>query len=136
TREPQFVSVKIDAEHTKGVEALAGTYDATPSAILLACWQILLWRLTAESQISVGSAADGRQHEELKTALGLFTKYLPVQCHTRKELSFKVLLQQLKRTTREGAQYQDYFSWEQTGAAEQSPPGQTFFPFGYDYEER
>src|SRR4028118_2411798 len=61
--QPQFFTGAIDS-HTKAkIEALVGTYNTSVSGFLLACWQILLWRLTGQSDIIVGMAEDGRSYE-------------------------------------------------------------------------
>ena len=57
---------------------LAQTSDA--STFMLACWQILLWRLTGREDITVGRVFDGRRFEELRGVFGLCSKQVPVSC--------------------------------------------------------
>ena len=60
---------------------------------LLACWQILLWRLSGQSDFVVGIASDGRTYEGLQEAVGLFGKTLPVSCHLERDLRLSELLE-------------------------------------------
>ena len=71
----------INPELTANIRTLVGKYDASTAVFFLACWQILLWRLTGQSDFVVGLACDGRTYEGLQEAVGLFGKTLPVPCH-------------------------------------------------------
>ena len=62
----------IEARNFKLIEALASRYDVSVSSVLLASFQLLLWRLTQQTEIVTGVATGGRNYEELETALGLF----------------------------------------------------------------
>ncbi|HKH47568.1 MAG TPA: amino acid adenylation domain-containing protein [Thermoanaerobaculia bacterium] len=55
--------------------------------VLLACWQLLLGRLTGQPDVVVGVVCDGRTFEELGAALGLFARAVPV--HARWEPGFR-----------------------------------------------
>ncbi|MEP6644891.1 MAG: AMP-binding protein, partial [Acidobacteriaceae bacterium] len=48
------------------------------TSFFAACWQVLQWRLTGQSKIVVGDVCDGRNHEEVAGAMGLFTRSLPI----------------------------------------------------------
>jgi amino acid adenylation domain-containing protein/FkbM family methyltransferase len=111
---PQFITLNLKVEH------------AAPALLLLACWQVLLWRLTSQPQVVIGCATDGRAHEELKPALGLFERYLPTRSDLHENLRFAELLDQLGRTMRESREYQEYFTWE----------GEGYFPLSFEYVEQ
>ena len=55
---------------TAKIRELVAKYDASTSAFFFACWQILLWRLTGESDFVVGLACDGRTYEDLQRRTG------------------------------------------------------------------
>jgi amino acid adenylation domain-containing protein len=129
---PQIVTRKIASNRILEGERRARKHDVSLSIFLLACWQIILWRLTSSEHIVVGAATDGREHEQLKTALGLFSKYLPAKCHLNESLRFTELLEQLRRSIGENAEYQEYFKWDQSETSA-APP---FFPFCFDYAEQ
>jgi len=112
--------------------ALAEKFGSATQVVLLACWQVLLWRLSNQPHLVVGTGYDGRKYEDLRDALGLFAKYLPVEARVNDNLKFPQLVRQLKEATLAAYKRQEYFSWEQVGAAN---GGQAvdFFPFGFDY---
>ncbi len=132
---PQFFTGAI-ASHTKAkIEALVETYNSSVSGFLLACWQILLWRLTGQSDIIVGMAEDGRSYEELEEALGLFAKYLPIHGHLEENCQFTQILQQVDKSVQEMYEWQDYFSWEQIVGGVENRVVPPFSPFGFDFEQ-
>ena len=134
--EPQFLTSTMDPEMVAKIEALAQKYDASPFAFLLACWQTLLWRLIAQSDIVVGTAYDGRIYEELQEAGGLFAKYLPLRCHLHDNLQFGEILMQVRESTREVYEWQEYFSWEYIEGTTGNVREPSFFPFCFDFEEQ
>ena len=123
---PQFVSITLNIAN---VEARCRQYETTPSVFFLTCWQVLLWRLTAQPQFVTGIAVDGRNYPGLESALGLFAKYLPVSLLCERNMRFHQLLKRVEQTVSEAAEYQEYFTWEEV----EHPP---FFPFCFDYEHR
>ncbi|MBW4564791.1 MAG: amino acid adenylation domain-containing protein [Mojavia pulchra JT2-VF2] len=87
----------------------AQKYDKTPDLILLACWQILIWRLTGESEIVIGTASDRRNYEELHNVLGLLATWLPIKTKFTSNLNFTELLAAVAQTLENAAEWQDYF---------------------------
>jgi amino acid adenylation domain-containing protein len=132
---PDFITTRF--EHMAALDKLAQQHNSSASFVLLACWQVLLWRLTAQPQIVVGCAVDGRAHEELKPALGLFQRYLPARSDLHEDLRFSELMKQLGRTVREGREYQEYFTWDETGDAGDSGAASSagYFPICFEYVE-
>jgi amino acid adenylation domain-containing protein len=63
--------------------------------------------------MTIGCDADGRIHDELKDALGLFAKCLPVHLTTDYELPFRALARQTKSCVSTAFSWQDSFSWSQ-----------------------
>src|SRR5947209_6496198 len=108
--------------------------STTPAIFLLACWNILLWRLTEQQEMMIGVLYDGRTHEDLRDALGLFERCLPVRCRLEATLRFHELLEQLTRRTREVSKWQDYFDWEQLEGFEESAARLTPCPFIFDFD--
>ena len=77
--------------------------------ILLACWQILIWRLTGESEIVIGTAASRREYEELNDVLGLLATWLPIKTKFTPNLNFIEVLAAVAQTLENAAEWQDYF---------------------------
>src|SRR5215217_2229788 len=98
--------------------------SANPSTFLLACWQILVARLTGSSNPVVGVLFDGRKFSELENAIGLFSTFLPLRADVSNDLSFENLVQQVATMEHEAQRYQEYFSWDR------------FFPFCFEFHKR
>jgi amino acid adenylation domain-containing protein len=127
---PQFLADAIADELAAEIEAIAQKYETTTEVVLLTCFAILLWRLTQQSRIMIGTVCDGRNYEGLESAFGLFAKYLPLVCHLEENWTFSEILQQVNELSHQNAQWQEYFTQEQTGKAT------SFFPFCFEFEHR
>lgn len=110
--QPQIFSVTINPELTEKIATLAQKYNTSLDRFLLTCWQILLMRLTGQPDIVIGNASDGRQYEELSSALGLLTKYLPLHCHLSENSQLKDILNHNNKSIVEIYEWQDSFNWE------------------------
>ena len=93
-------------------------------ALLLACWQALLFWRTGRTELVVGCVFDGRKFEELEDGLGLFAKSIPLQATVEGSFRFRDLLRRVERALAEGEDLQEYFFWP-TGAEEEAA---TVFP--------
>ena len=126
---PQSLSIRLDAETGSGLSSLAERYETSADVILLACYAVLLWRLVGESAVTVGLACDGRTDAELEEAVGLFTKFLPVNSHLDAGTRFADLLGQVSAAARDANEWQECFTWEQFEEADAPAAGERFFPF-------
>ncbi|HYO90859.1 MAG TPA: condensation domain-containing protein, partial [Pyrinomonadaceae bacterium] len=133
--EPRILSLSVHPERTAVIESLCGQYGTTPYALLLACWNILLVRLSGQTEIVIGAAFDGRADEELKGLLGPLTKYLPIHSHTHSEIKFREILEQAQASIDEAGKWQECFTWEQNGTPSGSDTRLDFFPIAFDYQE-
>ncbi|MCU1259743.1 MAG: amino acid adenylation domain protein, partial [Bryobacterales bacterium] len=88
---------------TRGVET------AVPVEVLLACWLALLSRLTGRSTVVAGCEFDGRKFQELEDALGLFAKFLPVQCDVQPGMPFSALAERVRSVLAELHGWQEIF---------------------------
>jgi amino acid adenylation domain-containing protein len=95
------------------VNATAAEAGVSASTLLLACWLVLLWRLTGERQFTVGATLDGRTYEGLDAALGVFERSLPLPCEIPSGASIAELCRQVDRARREMSEWQDYFDAEE-----------------------
>ena len=89
------------------------SYD--PEDFFLACWQVLLSRLTGLTAPVIAYVSDGRNHEELKLAVGLFAKVVPFQIEIEQDSSFRDLLAGVREERSRVIELQDYFSPESIG---------------------
>ena len=103
--QPETVTVPLDHEFFKRLDA---ALSGDPAGFLLAGWQVLLWRLTGQVEVSLGVVSDGRSHEELGGAMGLFAKALPLYANFEAPRSFADVVKQVKQSRSEAIEFQDY----------------------------
>jgi len=84
---------------------------------LLACWQVLLWKLTGETDLVVETLFDGRKYDELNGALGLFASYLPVRVQIDESFRFADVLQEVGKVVNDAYERQEYFTREESNSA-------------------
>ncbi len=133
---PNFISLTFNCETIAKLEAITQRYDTSISVILQTCWQVLLWRLTGESQIVVGTLHDGRNYEELESALGLFAKYLPINCYLEENYKFIEVLKKVNEAKSSAFKWQESFSRELITESNGKPLGSSFFPVCFDFDEQ
>ncbi|ARV60165.1 non-ribosomal peptide synthetase [Nostocales cyanobacterium HT-58-2] len=131
---PQYMTLPIHPDVVAQLEASAHNHQTSVSHFLLACWQILLWRLTAQSDIITGMACNGRKYEELQTAIGLLTKYVPLRCRLQPNDQFSDVLAQVDASASNAYAKQEYFAWEQIVGVTGNSLEPSFFPFCFEFE--
>ncbi len=95
------------------MEAIASECGATISNFLLSCWHILLWRLTGEADIRVEVSFEGREFEELRSTMGVFQRWLPIDSHCSGNSQFQDFLKVVAESVTTASAAQDYFVAEQ-----------------------
>ncbi|OUL18944.1 hypothetical protein BV372_33785 [Nostoc sp. T09] len=132
---PKFITSNISSELIEAIQEIAYQQKISISTFLLSCWLVLIWHLTKQPNIIIGTALDGRKYSEIKEALGLFTKYLPVQGNLSNNLSFIQVLQQLDAVVNQSSQWQESFSWEEIIDTSNNQNELIFCPIAFDFEE-
>jgi amino acid adenylation domain-containing protein len=141
TFNPRFITQNLAPDLVVKLEAIAHSVDTSVKILLLSCWQILLRRTTGESNALVAAACDGRMDEELKGALGLFAKYLPIPCQFEENLRLSDVLQRVEAAANEAYDWQECFDWEQISQtfSQTQTINQVnsafFFPFCFEFNE-
>ena len=130
------LTAMIDPISVEKIRALAESRHLPLSAILLACWQILVWRHTAQSSVVVAVAYDGRRYAELKSAIGLFGKYLPLHSSVDGNLRFIEFLNHTNEMLDNAYKWQDFFAFNDIAKSADRQNEIPFFPACYDFEER
>jgi amino acid adenylation domain-containing protein len=133
--QPRAIASTIDATSSAKIAKLASEYDTSSSVFLMACWQILLWHLSAESDFIVGMACDGRNYEGLQETVGPFAKYLPLRCHLEGQLQFGEILRRVDEAAREILEWQEYFSWEHLARTNGNRNATPFFAASFEFHE-
>ena len=134
--EPKSISLTFNSDRVAKFEAIAQKYDTSISALFQACWHVLLWRLTGQSDVIVGTYCDGRNYEELEPALGLLAKYLPINCHLEDNFKFCGILKQIDESIGNAFKWQEAFTWEELAGTTEKDLDSLFFPFCFEFEEK
>ncbi len=132
---PLAHAIPIPAALIAQLEAFAAAQHTSLSSVWLTCWLVLLRRFSGQSRLLLGMHYDGRKYAELQEALGLFARYLPLDCLIAGDQAFVAALQELDQATQELHKWQDYFSWEQLTDAQKRAIGAQFLPFGFEWTE-
>lgn len=109
----QVLINKIEPEIFQKIKSLAANNGILTGTFLLACWQILLWHLSGETDFAVGIYADGRKFQEMDTAIGLLGRYVPLQTVVLGNLRFRDFLKQVKDAADKAINSQEFFDWKQ-----------------------
>ncbi|MEM9818667.1 MAG: amino acid adenylation domain-containing protein, partial [Cyanobacteria bacterium P01_D01_bin.6] len=131
-----FFSLVFPTDYIAKLKEIALRQNVSISVLLQACWQILLWRSSGKSDIVVGTCCDGRSYDELKSALGLLSKFLPVYCHFEGKSKFSEILRQIGEAVEESFKWQESFSWEQVVELDDNALELDFFPICFEFEDR
>lgn len=131
---PQTLAVSVRPEVIARAQACVQDQQVALSSIVLACWSMLLWRLTREADMVVAVAYDGRRYEELQRAIGLFARYLPIRIALEPGLPFGALLARIASALQDAYARQEYFSWDRAEADPSGQPQPSFFPFHFDFD--
>ncbi|NOK15293.1 condensation domain-containing protein, partial [Corallococcus exercitus] len=83
------LSVGIPQATSDALKALAQREGATPFMVLLAAWQVLLSRYSAQDDVSVGSPIAGRTQAEAEGLIGFFVNTLVLRSRVKPEDSFR-----------------------------------------------
>src|SRR5215213_1864805 len=103
---PRVFSLLLPASR---FDNLARQYETSVETFLLACWQVLIWRLTGQPELVIGQITDARNYEALQDVVGRLARWLPVHCGLTNEMSFGEVLRQAHEGGGEARRWQDYF---------------------------
>ncbi|GFE69986.1 HAD-IIIC family phosphatase [Chroococcus sp. FPU101] len=71
-------------------------HNVTPAIILLATFEILLYRISQQKDIIIGFPTSGRFHSQVEPLIGFFAYPLPFRINLFNHLTFQNLLEQIK----------------------------------------
>ncbi len=103
---PRRVTVHLDAGQLHGLAALGGDLQTA----VLAAWVAWLWRVSRRESITIGELVDARcQDDELRSALGPFTRCLPLRIALDDDSNFESVLRSVIAGARDNRRYQESF---------------------------
>src|SRR5437588_2525555 len=88
SRTPHSCSTEIASEVCRKIESFARQQDSPTSVVLLAAWQVLLWRFTGISDLVFAYTFHARIESDLMAVLGPFAVCLPFQSRVEDTSTF------------------------------------------------
>ncbi|MEP7049205.1 MAG: amino acid adenylation domain-containing protein [Pseudomonadota bacterium] len=98
----------VSPELLTGIRALARDHSTTLFAVLLAAFDTMLFRLTGNEDLVVGTPTAGRSQEEFARVVGYFVNPVPLRTRVRSGMTFSELLRDVRQTVHEALDAQDY----------------------------
>ncbi|AUZ37550.1 hybrid non-ribosomal peptide synthetase/type I polyketide synthase [Bacillus sp. MBGLi79] len=98
----------VSKKELEAFKAIMADEDATLFMGLLSIYQVLLHKLTGQSDIVVGVPVAGRRQEELQRIIGIFVNMLPLRFYPKKEMTFTQFLHHVKQLVIDDFDHQDY----------------------------
>jgi amino acid adenylation domain-containing protein len=114
----QVYECGLDTETLGQVRALAAKLDTSEADVLLAAWQSLFWRLTGTPSFKVGVVLDGREYDELRAAVGLLAKTIPIDARFDGDFRFREVVEHVHTAIAKAAAWQEYYLPSVTGGNE------------------
>ncbi len=102
------IKFAIDIGNMTALRTLALEQNVTLYMLLLAFFNILLSRLSAQQDIVIGTPIAGRKHIDLAPIMGMFVNTLALRNYPDGEKSFKDFLEELKERTSAAFENQDF----------------------------
>ena len=133
--DPYIHELSIEATLSTHLYEQAQLIGVSPEAWILACWKLLLWRLTNEDDMLIGLACDGREYEELAAAPGPYTRFVPFGMHIAGDWPFLRIVDQVNKALDEAREEQEYFTWDRLSQASSSPTNLPFFPLSFQWQD-
>ncbi len=99
--------LSFDGALTGRLRALARTEGTTLYAVLLAAFDALLFRLSGQDDLVVGSPIANRTREEVEGLIGMFVNTLALRVSVEGNPSFRSLLGRVHRSSTEAFAHQD-----------------------------
>jgi len=101
------VDFVLEKQLSEKLTQLAEREHASLFMVLLAAFDLLLYRYTGQSDIVVGSPIAGRRHEATESLIGFFVNTLVLRTQVDGQSSFRTLLRHVREMTLSAYEHQD-----------------------------
>lgn len=102
------VEFAMNAKETKELNALAKASGSTLFSVVLGVYKVLLYKLTGQKDLIVGTSIAGRTHSDIEGVMGVFLNALPLRNTVKKEDSFLDFLSQINTHSLSSFEHQNY----------------------------
>ena len=90
------------------IRALAQEFDASPFAVFLSAYKLLIAKYSGQTDIVVGTPVSGRTNPQLNPLLGMFVNTLALRDEIKMEQSFSLTLNSIRQHSFEALSKQNY----------------------------
>ena len=132
---PNCVSVRLDDETTAKIDRISSAHNVSTGVFLLACWQILVWRLTGRKDIKIDILCESRRIGGLREALGAFASFCPVQSHIEPDYQFIEMLEIVDQSIRSANKRLNHLLHQDGGIKENGRLAERVNAIGFEFEE-
>jgi amino acid adenylation domain-containing protein len=98
----------LEEAETRALHDAAGHGGVSLFMVLLAAFDVLLWKLSGQEDIIVGTPIAARRHADLEPIMGMFVNTLVMRQFPTGKKTFKAFLQEVKAGTLEAFENQEY----------------------------
>ncbi|MCG3399240.1 non-ribosomal peptide synthetase [Staphylococcus massiliensis] len=102
------VDMVIPEDLKARIDDLTKRTATTDYMVLLSAFMTLLHKYSRQEDIVVGSPVSGRTHKDMEHVVGMFVNTLALRGHPAKDKSFKSFLEEMKQTSLDAVDNQDY----------------------------
>ena len=106
---PRTWSSSLDDVTSNKLQSLAETLGSSRAEVLLAAWQSLVWRLSGQSTFKIGTVFEGREYDELRDAVGLIQKTIPVDSRFDGDFRFREVVEHVRTSMAQAAEWQEHY---------------------------
>lgn len=99
TYDGNTVSISIDQTRSESLRAFASEEGVTNFALFLACYNVLLSKLSNQQDIVVGTPIAGRDHADIEEIVGMFVNTLALRNQVQADMSFRDFLATVQQST-------------------------------------
>lgn len=131
---PARLSFPIEPVISSRLSVRVEQHQQSLASFFLACWSILLWRLTGQDEFFIGLEVDGRIYEELASVAGPLSKTMPLSCHLFVQ-PFDELWTALEEACDELVAHYPYFTRQHLDKTPDTDDQAALYLFGFDFRE-
>ncbi len=102
------VILELSEEENAKLLKICQEEKITMYTLMLSMYYVLLFKLSNQNDIVVGTTVLGRQHEELERVLGVFANTIPIRTQLQPEIDFRAFLNLVKDNALACFSNQDY----------------------------
>ncbi|MCP5053662.1 MAG: amino acid adenylation domain-containing protein, partial [bacterium] len=102
------INFGLTPEITKGIDALAREADASLFMVLLAIYNVFLFKITGQQDFVIGTPISGRGHPDIESVMGVFVNTLTLRNTPRPHQPFMEFLKTVKERCLDAFQNQAY----------------------------